>query len=188
MKRIYGIFSIVLILTFVLSACGAQPTATPAPKPTEKPAAPAATQAPAATKAPAATTAPAAAAAGLKGAVTLWHAYGTGSTEEKALTQVLDGLKKENPDLKLTVLQIPFDQVFNKWETEVAAGGGPDMFTAPNDNLGNEVRAKVVAPVDDLMKDNLSLFSPAGVSGLTVDGKLYGVPGIIKAVALYYNK
>ena len=44
------------------------------------------------------------------------------------------------------MLQIPFDQVFNKWETEVAAGGGPDMFTVPNDNTGNQVRAQAAGP------------------------------------------
>jgi arabinogalactan oligomer/maltooligosaccharide transport system substrate-binding protein len=186
----YGILSIVLILSFVLAAC-AQPTATPvpptkAPPPTTAPAAAAPTAAPAATKAPAPTAVPAA--AGLKGAVTLWHAYGTGSTEEKALTQVLDGLKKENPDLKLNVLQIPFDQVFNKWETEVAAGGGPDMFTVPNDNVGNQVRAKLLAPLDDYLKGNTAGFVPSSFEGATLDGKVYGVPGIIKAVALYYNK
>ena len=118
----------------------------------------------------------------------MWHAYGTGSAEEKALTQALDALKTENPDLKVNVLQIPFDQVFNKWETEVAAGGGPDMFTAPNDNTGNQVRAKLLAPVDDLIKGKTDGFPPACFDGATVDGKMYGVPGIIKAVALYYNK
>lgn len=182
MKRVYGILSAVLILAFVLAACGGQPTAAPTAKPAEKPAA---AQAPEPTKA----TAPAAATgAGLKGTVTLWHAYGTGSTEEKALTQVLDGLKKDNPDLKLNVLQIPFDQVFNKWETEVAAGGGPDMFTVPNDNTGNEVRAKVLAPLDEYLKDQKGGFVPSSFTGATLDGKVYGVPGIIKAVALYYNK
>ena len=29
---------------------------------------------------------------------------------------------------------------------------------------------------------------PAVFEGATIDGKVYGVPGIIKAVALYYNK
>jgi arabinogalactan oligomer/maltooligosaccharide transport system substrate-binding protein len=118
----------------------------------------------------------------------LWHAYGTGSAEEKALSQALDAFKKENADVKVDVLQIPFDQVFNKWETEVAAGGGPDMYTVPNDNTGNQVRAKLLAPVDDLIKGQTDGFAPSSFAGATIDGKLYGVPGIIKAVALYYNK
>ena len=97
-------------------------------------------------------------------------------------------MKQEQPDLKVNVLQIPFDQVFNKWETEVAAGGGPDMFTAPNDNTGNEVRAGVLADITELLKGKTGAFPASSFDGATVDGKVYGVPGIIKAVALYYNK
>ena len=101
----------------------------------------------------------------LTGEVTMWHAYGTGSTEEKALTQVLESLKKDQPDLKVNVLQIPFDQVFNKWETEVAAGGGPDMFTVPNDNTGNQARASLIAPLDDLLKGKTDAFPLASFDG-----------------------
>jgi arabinogalactan oligomer/maltooligosaccharide transport system substrate-binding protein len=121
------------------------------------------------------------------GEVTIWHAYGTGSSEEKALAQVLDMVKSKNPNATVNVLQIPFDQVFNKFETEAAAGGGPDMFTVPNDNLGNEVRAGLLTPVDDLINDYKGQFTPLAIEGLTVDGKIYGTPVIVKAVALYYN-
>jgi arabinogalactan oligomer/maltooligosaccharide transport system substrate-binding protein len=138
--------------------------------------------------APAAPAAAAPAPTGLKGAVTLWHAYGTGSTEEKALTQVLAEMKKDSPDLKVNVLQIPFDQVFNKWETEVAAGGGPDMFVAPNDDLFNWVQAKVVLDITDKLAGKLDKVSQSGVDGMKVGGKLYGVPESAKAVGLYYNK
>lgn len=168
MKRRYIVFSLLLVLGLFLAACAQAPATTPAPAPETPQVSPPEAK--------------------LSGEITLWHAYGTGSTEETAIGQVLDQMKKDYPDVTVNVLQIPFDQVFNKWETEVAAGGGPDMFTAPNDNLGNEVRAGLVAPIDALMADKLSLFSQAGIDGLTVDGQLYGVPGIIKAVALYYNK
>ena len=86
------------------------------------------------------------------------------------------------------MLEVPFDQLFNKYETDTAAGGGPDMFTAPNDNLGSEVRSGVIAPIDDLVKGKLDGYTEAGVAGVTVDGKIYAVPGIAKAVGLFYNK
>lgn len=120
--------------------------------------------------------------------LTIWHSYHTGENEEKAITQALAEYAKEFPDVKVNVLSVPFDQIFNKWETEVAAGGGPDMFTAPNDNLGNEVRGNLVAALDDLLAGKLEGFSKLAVDGVTVDGKIYAVPGIIKAVGLFYNK
>jgi inositol transport system substrate-binding protein len=57
MKNILRLLSVLLIATFCITACGAQPATTVAPAPTT---APAATNAPAATTAPAATNAPAA--------------------------------------------------------------------------------------------------------------------------------
>src|SRR5690242_11588948 len=130
-NKLSVLFGLLLIASMVLSACGA--AATQAPAPTE---APAATQAPAATAAPteAATEAPTAAPAAAE--VTLWHAYGTGSAEETALTSLLEQAKTDLPNITINVLQVPFNDIYNKYRTDVAAGGGPDLFIAPNDSLG----------------------------------------------------
>lgn len=175
-KKLFTLLAILLIATLVLAACGGDETPTPAPVApvaTEAAAAPEATQPPATV--------------GPKGEVTLWHAYGTGSAEEQALSQALEAMKAQMPDVAVNVLQIPFDQVFNKWETEVAAGGGPDMFTVPNDNTGNQARGNLIAPLDDLLAGKMDMFPASSFEGAVVDGKIFGVPGIAKAVALYYN-
>ncbi len=124
----------------------------------------------------------------LSGTVTLWNAYGTGSAEEETLTAIVAAVKEANPDLTIDVLQIPFDQIFNKWQTEVAAGEGPDMFIAPNDDLGNLSRAGVVLDITDMLEGKLDGVVDTGIAGMMVDGKMYGVPESAKAVALYYNK
>jgi arabinogalactan oligomer/maltooligosaccharide transport system substrate-binding protein len=140
-------------------------------------------------KTPSAAPAPAAAAlAPVTGEVTLWNAYQTGSAEETTLAELVKNAQAANPDAKINVLQIPFDQIFNKYQTEVAAGGGPDMFVAPNDDLGNWVRSDMVMALDDKLAGKLDAVSQTGVEGMKVDGKLYGVPESAKAVALYYNK
>lgn len=120
--------------------------------------------------------------------ITVWHGYHAGGSEEATINQIVNDYQTANPNVKVTVLEVPFDQLFNKYETDTAAGGGPDMFTAPNDNLGSEVRSGVIAPIDDLVKGKLDGYTEAGISGVTVDGKIYAVPGIAKAVGLYYNK
>ncbi len=169
------VLTILVIAGWLLAACGGATVPVPTQSPTP-------TQAPTAQP----TTAPTA--AGLAGEITLWHGYFAGGSEEKAITDAVAQLVKDNPRLKVNVDQTNFIQIFDAWDTQVAAGGGPDMYTAPNDSLGDQVRAGSVAPIDNLMKDHLQDFSQAGIDGLTVDGKLYGVPGIIKAVALYYNQ
>lgn len=124
-------------------------------------------------------------AAPITGAVTLWHAYGSGGAEEKALNQLIEQAKSDNPEAEITVLAVPFDQIFNKFETEAAAGGGPDLWIAPNDSLGKHVRAGLLAPVGD--KIGTDRYAPVAIEGCTVDGQLYCVPESLKAVAVFYN-
>jgi arabinogalactan oligomer/maltooligosaccharide transport system substrate-binding protein len=183
MKRpIFVLASLMIIATMVLSACGtaATPTAAPAPA-TQAPA----TQAPAApVLVPTATAVPTIA----QTEVTFWHAYGTGSAEEQALTAVLAKAAIDLPQYKINVLQVPFNDIFNKYSTDVAAGGGPDMFVAPNDNLGSESRANLIADITDLVKGKLGDYAPLSVEGMTVGGKVFGVPESLKAVEFWYDK
>jgi arabinogalactan oligomer/maltooligosaccharide transport system substrate-binding protein len=183
------LLTLLVVATLALASCGApatpaateppaaQPTTPPAAQPTTPPAEP--------TKAPEPTQPPAAAAS----EVTLWHSYHTGENEEKALTQILANFATDHPEIKVNVLAIPFDQIFNKWETEVAAGGGPDLFVAPNDSLGKEVRASLIQDLTGkLTADQLAVYMPVAIQADTIDGKLWAVPESMKAVALFYNK
>ena len=119
--------------------------------------------------------------------VTFWHAYGTGSAEEVALTKLLTQAATDLPDVKINVLQVPFNDIYNKYRTDVGAGGGPDMFIAPNDSLGDDARAGLLADITDLLAGKLNGVNQLGIDGMTVDGKMYGVPESMKAVAFWYN-
>ena len=134
------------------------------------------------------------------GKIKLWYAYDSPGAEEDALKQAVALLKIDQPKLEVTLERIPFGQfdeqgkIFDKWNKEVAAGGGPDMFTAPNDHTGAQVRLRppangVLAPLDRYLRvDAANFFPPTRCEGSKLGGKIYGVPGIAKAVALYYNK
>lgn len=123
-------------------------------------------------------------------AVTLsvWHSYHAGGGEEATVNKLVADYMTANPNVKVEVLEVPFDQIFNKYNTEVAAGGGPDLVTFPNDNLYQQVQDGLILDVTEKLQGKLDNVSDAGVAGMTVDGKYYGVPGIIKAVGVYYNK
>ena len=87
---------------------------------------------------------PVAAQDGLEGDLTLWHTYSSGAgTELDALNTVIANVAAANPGLNVEVLEVPFGDVFNKWQLEVASGEGPDLMVVPNDSLGQLTRDEI---------------------------------------------
>ncbi len=126
--------------------------------------------------------------AGMAGELTIWHTYSSGAgTELDALNETLASVQGANPDLKVTVLEIPFADVFNKYNADAATGAGPDLFIAPNDSLGFQAREGVIADLDAALAGKLDGKTETAVNGSMVDGKLYMVPESLKAVALFYD-
>ena len=157
-KSLIVLFSLLIIGSMIITACGGGAVA-----PAEEPAAEEMSE------------------------VTFWHAYGTGSAEEVALTGILEQAKTDLPNVTINVLQVPFNDIYNKYRTDVAAGGGPDMFIAPNDSLGDDARAGLIADITDLAAGKLDGVNQLGIDGMSLDGKLYGIPESLKAVAFWYN-
>jgi arabinogalactan oligomer/maltooligosaccharide transport system substrate-binding protein len=129
----------------------------------------------------------------LSGDLTIWHAYGSsgGNAEFKAFSRIIEGIEALNPDLNLTVLEVPFSDIFKKFETESAAGGGPDLYIGPNDSVGSQARGGFLVDLTgkiDTVLDNSNEISVNG-SKVTVDGTegVYMVPESLKAVAMYYD-
>jgi arabinogalactan oligomer/maltooligosaccharide transport system substrate-binding protein len=130
-----------------------------------------------------------ASAAALTGKLTIWHAYDSsgGNAEFTAFSKIVDNLKAANPGLQVDLLAVPFGDLFKKFETEQASGGGPDLVIAPNDSLGTEARGGFVLDASSKIADVLSASSKIAVDGSTVGGKVYEVPESLKAVAMYYD-
>ena len=127
------------------------------------------------------------AAAPLAGEVTVWHSYGSGGGETGAFQKALGAILTANPDLKVNVVEQPFADIFTKWSTDVAAGGGPDMFVAPNDSLYAQADAGVLADLTTALDGKLEGFNEVAIAGSQVDGKFFMVPESLKAVALWYD-
>jgi len=129
----------------------------------------------------------------LSGELTLWHSYGSGGGETGAFQQALGQLLVVNKDLKVNVVEQPFSDIFNKWQTDVLAGGGPDLYIAPNDNLFSQADAGALMNLTDALNGKLDGFSQVAIDGSKADigdGKgpqFYMVPESLKAVALWYD-
>jgi arabinogalactan oligomer/maltooligosaccharide transport system substrate-binding protein len=130
--------------------------------------------------------------AALSGTLSIWEAYGaSGSAEKDAFDKIVGNIKTANPGLTVNVTDVPFNNLFTNFETQAAAGQGPDMYIAPNDSLPTEARNGLLVDVSDLtetLKAAPYNTSDVAINASIVDGKMYEIPESMKAVELFYNK
>jgi len=120
--------------------------------------------------------------------VTLWYGYDPNNAEGKAFIKILGQAAKDLPGIKINAVPFTFTEIYAKYRTEVASGGGPDLYLVPNDSLGDDVRAGYIADITDLAAGKLQGINRLGLEGMAVDGKIYGIPESLKAIAMWYNK
>ena len=150
MKQHYRLASLVGVVAIIAAACSGS-SATPSPSAAAPSVAPSAAEsmAPSAAESMAPSTAPTA--APLSGTITVWEAYGaSGSAEKDAFDTMVAAVKTANPGLTVNVLDVPFNDLFSKFETAAGAGGGPDLYIAPNDSLPKEARAGLLKDLSSM--------------------------------------
>src|SRR5215212_4232242 len=124
----------------------------------------------------------------LSGELSIWHGW-TGAEADTLNNDILPAWEAAYPDITIETLAVPFDQLKNKYQTETATGGGPDLLIGPLDWVGELATAELIAPLDEMAtQDVLANYVPSTVEALRYDGKLYGMPESFETVALYYNK
>ncbi len=108
----------------------------------------------------------------------------TDSLKIDAVTQVAETFGEANG---ITVdVQAISEDLQGAFVTADAAGNGPDVVVGAHDWMGNLVQNGAIDPLN-LTPDELSGYSEKAVQAATYDGKLYGVPYGIEALALYRN-
>ena len=98
-----------------------------------------------------------------------------------------DGIAKvgkkfeEATGVKVTVAHP--DQVEVKFQQNAASGNGPDIFMWAHDRYGEWVKSGLLTPIEPT-KEELNKFQDVAWKAMTVDGKIYGYPVSIEAIAL----
>jgi len=191
---------LLLILSMVLAACGPEPTPTPAP--------PAATDTPAAAAAPTDTAVPAAATdtpvaeavatdtpaaaadatptkvkgqPSKEGVLTLW----VHKVAVPAVTNVSTAFT-EKYGVQVSVQEVDFGAIRDDLKLAGPAGEGPDIIVGAHDWLGELVTNGLLEPLE--LGDKAANLDPVAIKAFTYDGKVYGLPYALEAIALIYNK
>lgn len=101
--------------------------------------------------------------------------------------------EEQNPGIKLQIDELDAAEMFAKIYAMAAGGSLGDIVWTYLNSVTEHVKKGVVAPHDDLVAStgfDKSVFWPAIIQALTVDGKLYGIPnhGHYGTVVYYFNK
>lgn len=123
--------------------------------------------------------------------IEFWHKY-SGDIHAEHMTKMIEQFMKENPNIKVKELGLPFGDYNQKIETALASKSGPDLLVG---DLDNTPRARAMKnqianlqKYADLAKLDTSVFFPATVDMCTYNGELYALPFITDTRVLYWNK
>ncbi len=118
--------------------------------------------------------------------LTLWHSYR--GAEQRALDEVLNRFKQENPDVELKVLAIPYDVMASKLSTAMPRGHGPDLFIYAHEKVGAWQEANLVQALEGADQQwAQDVFFKETLTSLEVADKIYGYPLSFKSLVLYRN-
>ena len=173
MKRI--LFSLVMVMAMLLTACGAQTANAPTPVPTSAP-----------TASP---TDSGGKVAGTPVEITfsMW-----GAPEELTVwKQIVADFEAANPNIKVNVEVSDWDSYWSKLKTQLAAGTPPDVF-AMDAPLYLDYQSRGVLlnlqPYIDKNPDMLTDVYPQTLAAYKTPDGYYGLPRDFQTIVLFYNK
>lgn len=116
--------------------------------------------------------------------VRLWT--GISDVEYPVLQQVVEAFERQNPDVRVQLLKVPFEQLRNKFLIAAPADLGPDLLMGPQDWVGVLATAGLLSPLPPGHAPGAD-FLPATVEAVTFDGKPYAAPLLLDCLALFRN-
>lgn len=189
MKKLTTLFALLVVMSLVLSACGAPATTTP---PTDVPVAgetPAGDDA-TATTAPEGPTATAEPPPDVLGTgdtkIVIWHRWE--GEYYKAIRQIFaDYATANNVQVELLLVQ----NVADKATLAIPSGQGPDIIAWVNDRVGDSALSGIIQPLTEYGVDEAYLrsnFTDVATDAVVYDGEAYGIPESMEAMTIIYNK
>jgi arabinogalactan oligomer/maltooligosaccharide transport system substrate-binding protein len=124
------------------------------------------------------------------GPVTItWWDTSNATNEAPTYQALVKSFEKANPKIKVSYVNVPFDQAQNKFDTAAGASGAPDVLRSEVGWTPAFAKKGYFLPLDgtEALADQ-SKFEPNLIKQAQYDGKTYGVPLVTDTLALVYNK
>lgn len=126
------------------------------------------------------------------GEITFWHH--TYPPAREFIEKKAAEYTAEHPDVTITLHDDPHGDYEVKLLSAIAAGNPPDIVNVLDYLFPQYASRGILAEVDPAafgvgsLAELEALYMPQALSGLTIDGKLYGVPEEFNTLALFLNK
>lgn len=104
--------------------------------------------------------------------------------KEETIAPFLELAKEKLPNIDIEFNFVSVEQFLGTVETQLQAGEGPDILPTGE----KEAHAKAGYLVDLTNEDFVKNYSQAALDAISVDGKVYGIPGISWFEGIFYNK
>ena len=108
---------------------------------------------------------------------------------QKAYDASFAEFHKQNPDITVKTVLVPWADYFTKLRTDVSGGNADDIFMMNGSYLQPYVTSGSLLEIGADFASEKADWVPAAVDQYTRDGKLWGVPQLTDGgIAMYYNK
>ncbi|RUT36506.1 extracellular solute-binding protein [Paenibacillus zeisoli] len=97
--------------------------------------------------------------------------------------------EKENPGIKVKIVDVAFGSASNYVKTALLGDQALDGFRSDNSWVPEFVELGLLQPLDSMItKEDQADFNRTALDSVKINNKLYGLPTVMEAPALLYNK
>ena len=118
--------------------------------------------------------------------ITFWWTEGT--VEGQLYTQLINEFEAANPNIKVTSTQVGYFDQPNQWQNAYAAGNEPDVMRADVTWITTWAYNGFIQPISSDQITNISDFTPESLEKVAWQSQLYGIPQVVDALGVFYNK
>lgn len=112
--------------------------------------------------------------------------------QEDTLREIVKAFEAENPEIRINLIFVPWNDYFLKLSTMFSGGTPPDAFEINYENFVEYAADGLLMPLDELNYTNHfepnEVFTEKSFNAFSYQGKQYGFPESFSTVVLFYNK
>lgn len=119
--------------------------------------------------------------------ITFWGT--TEGKETEFFEKRIQSFEKEHPGIKVNMVHVPFGVSSNQYKTAILGDETVDAFRADNSWIPEYAELDILYPLNELAtQEDLSTYVESALQSTKYKEKVYGLPSVIEAPALMYNK